>query len=211
MTAPRSIRLAVPFGWLAAPPRRLPAAWFGVPAAGSLAPCLKVHSRGGSTMSTNAPEVRKEDRPGLERLSDRYEAVRQYSLAQILGVWAAAAVPMGVLAWIVAPLLSHQLGGDQPLAQALLICITAGLIWQFVLTVILVRRELGGLEWSRVRDALWLRRPRDPKTGRLGGKAWWWLVPLVLLFGVWSLVPAIPAVGSPRNFGEFLGNSAGED
>jgi len=162
-------------------------------------------------MSTNAPEVRKEDRPGLERLSDRYEAVRQYSLAQILGVWAAAAVPMGVLAWIVAPLLSHQLGGDQPLAQALLICITAGLIWQFVLTVILVRRELGGLEWSRVRDALWLRRPRDPKTGRLGGKAWWWLVPLVLLFGVWSLVPAIPAVGSPRNLGDFLGSNAGED
>ncbi len=162
-------------------------------------------------MSTNAPEVRKEDRPGLERLSDRYEAVRQYSLAQILGVWAAAAVPMGVLAWIIAPLLSHQLGGDQPLAQALLICITAGLIWQFVLTVILVRRELGGLEWSRVRDALWLRRPRDPKTGRLGGKAWWWLVPLVLLFGVWSLVPAIPAVGSPRNLGDFLGSNAGED
>jgi hypothetical protein len=29
---------------------------------------------------------------------DRYEAVRQYSLGQILAVWAAAAVPMGVLA-----------------------------------------------------------------------------------------------------------------
>jgi hypothetical protein len=29
---------------------------------------------------------------------DRYETVRQYSLAQILAVWAAATVPMGVLA-----------------------------------------------------------------------------------------------------------------
>jgi uncharacterized protein len=56
---------------------------------------------------------------------DRYAAVRQYSLAQILGVWAAAAIPMGVLAWIVAPLLRDQLGGDEPLAQALLICLTA--------------------------------------------------------------------------------------
>jgi hypothetical protein len=64
---------------------------------------------------------------------DRYEAVRQFSLAQILAVWAAAAVPMGVLAWIVAPWLRDQLGGDEPLAQALLICITAGLVWQFVL------------------------------------------------------------------------------
>src|SRR5216117_1633732 len=93
---------------------------------------------------------------------DRYEAVRQYSLGQILAVWAAAAVPMGVLAWVVAPLLRDQLGGDEPFAQALLICLTAGLIWQFVLVLILVRRELGGLEWPRVRDALWLLPPRDP-------------------------------------------------
>ena len=28
---------------------------------------------------------------------DRYEAVRQYSLREILAVWAAAAVPMGLL------------------------------------------------------------------------------------------------------------------
>jgi hypothetical protein len=100
-----------------------------------------------------------------EAEGERYAAVRQYSLAQILGVWAAAAVPMGVLAWIVAPWLRDQLGGDEPLAQALLICLTAGLIWQFLLVLILTRRELGGLEWARVRDALWLRAPRDPKTG----------------------------------------------
>ncbi|MGZ6587674.1 MAG: hypothetical protein ACXVHX_25635 [Solirubrobacteraceae bacterium] len=97
---------------------------------------------------------------------DRYEAVQQYSLAKILGVWAAA-VPMGVLAWVVAPLLRDQLGGRDPLAEALLICLTAGLIWQFVLTLILVRRELGGLRWSRVRLALWLQPPRDPKCTRL--------------------------------------------
>jgi hypothetical protein len=42
---------------------------------------------------------------------DRYEAVRQYSLAGILGVWAAATLPMAVLAWVVAPWLSHHLGG----------------------------------------------------------------------------------------------------
>ena len=42
----------------------------------------------------------------------RYAAVRQYSLAQILAVWAAAAVPMAVLAWVVAPLLGALLAGD---------------------------------------------------------------------------------------------------
>jgi hypothetical protein len=42
----------------------------------------------------------------------RYAVVRQYSLAQILAVWAAAAIPMAVLAWVVAPpLLRALLGG----------------------------------------------------------------------------------------------------
>jgi uncharacterized protein len=44
------------------------------------------------------------------RREDPHTDVRQYSLAQILGVWATAAIPMGVLAWIVAPLLRDQLG-----------------------------------------------------------------------------------------------------
>src|SRR5512133_1246149 len=89
--------------------------------------------------------------------ADRYEAVQQYSLAKIIGVWAAAAVPMGVLAWIVAPLLRDHLGGRDPFVEALLLCLTTGLIWQFALVLILIRRELGGLQWSRVRDALWLQ------------------------------------------------------
>jgi membrane protease YdiL (CAAX protease family) len=141
---------------------------------------------------------------------ERYAAVRQYSLAQILAVWAAAAVPMGVLAWIVAPWLRDQIGGDDPFAEALLICLTAGLIWQFALVLILIRRELGGLQWSRVRDALWLRAPRDPKTGRVGGRVWWWALLFVVLFGVWQAVPAIPGP-SPRDFGDFLDSDRGED
>jgi hypothetical protein len=51
-----------------------------------------------------------------DRDDERYVAVRQYSLAQILAVWAAAAVPIGVLAWVVAPWLRDQLGGDDPFA-----------------------------------------------------------------------------------------------
>ena len=136
--------------------------------------------------------------------------MRQYSLAQILGVWAAAALPMAFLAWIAVPLLRDELGGDEPFVKALLICLPVGLIWQFVLVLILLRRELGGLEWPRVRDALWLRRPRDPKTGRVGGRVWWWALLFVLLAGLWQTVPGIEGP-SPRDLGDFLDSDRGED
>jgi membrane protease YdiL (CAAX protease family) len=137
-------------------------------------------------------------------------AIRQYSLAQILGVWAAAALPMALLAWVVAPLLRDQLGGDEPLTQALLICLTAGLIWQFVLVLILTRCELGAHQWSRVREALWLRPPRDPSSGRVGGRVWVWVLPFLVLFAVEQVLPGIPGPFS-RDFGEFLDSDRGEE
>jgi hypothetical protein len=73
------------------------------------------------------------------------------------GVWAAAAVPMGPLAWVVAPLVADRLSGPGALARALIASLTAGLVWQFVLVVVLVRREQGTLRWPVVREALWLR------------------------------------------------------
>ena len=122
-----------------------------------------------------------------EQADSRYAPVSQYSLAQIFAVWAAAAIPMAVLAWVIAPLLGALLGGgDTAFIKALLLCITAGLIWQFVLTLILVRREQGTLRWSSVRDALWLLSPRDPRSGRVGGRVWLWVIPFVLLFGIWE-------------------------
>jgi membrane protease YdiL (CAAX protease family) len=135
--------------------------------------------------------------------------VPQFTLPEILGVWAAAALPMAALAWIVAPLLRDQLGGPEPLARALLILLTVGLIWQFVLVLILVRRELGGLEWARVRQALWLRKPRDPRTGRVGGRVWWWALPFIILFGLKELLPGISGPES-RDFGVFLSTESGK-
>src|SRR5436309_3815418 len=65
--------------------------------ASGAAPTIKRDSARADSL-VRAPEVRGEDRPGLGRSSDRYEAVRQYSLGKILAVWAAAAIPMGILA-----------------------------------------------------------------------------------------------------------------
>jgi uncharacterized protein len=134
---------------------------------------------------------------------------KQYSLAKILGIWAAAALPMGALAWVVAPLVAAQLDGPAAMARALLSCLTVGLIWQFALVMLLVYRERGSLRWSVLKDALWLRSPRSPKTGRVGGRLWLVLIPaLVLFFGQEFIPSSPPATG--HNFAAFMGSDAGQ-
>jgi CAAX protease family protein len=156
------------------------------------------------------PIARSVLREPIDAEVDRYAGIQQYSLRKILAVWLAAAAPMGLLSWVVAPSIKDQFSGPEPLIQALLVCLTVGLVWQFVLVLILVRREIGTLAWPRVRDALWLRPPRDPKTRRVGGKLWWWAVLFALLFAAWGAVPAIPAPDH-RDLAAFLGSTAGQD
>jgi uncharacterized protein len=135
-------------------------------------------------------------------------AVPQLGLRGIIAVWAAAALPMGLLAWVVAPLVADQLSGPAPLIRALLLTLTAGLVWQFVLVLILVAREQGSLRLSVLRDALWLRRPRSPKTGRRGGRVWLVVLPLIVATAAEGLVASTgPAA---RDMFEFLGSDAGE-
>src|SRR5215218_3491101 len=136
----------------------------------------------------------------------------QYSLAKILGVWAAAALPMGALAWVVAPLVAGGLDGPVPLIRTLLALLTVGLIWQFVLVVVLIYRERGSLRWSVLKDALWLHSPRSPKTGRVGGRLWLVVIPFVVLFAAEGAIPilsVIPPVAS-HDFNVFLGSEAGQ-
>src|SRR5664279_1440930 len=59
-------------------------------------------------------------------------ALPQYSLAQILALWAAAAAPMAILAWLAAPWIAHGMSGPTALPRALILMLTAGLGWQFV-------------------------------------------------------------------------------
>src|SRR5215204_2125680 len=136
----------------------------------------------------------------------------QYSLAKILGIWAAAALPMGALAWVVAPLVAGQLDGPVPLIRALLALLTVGLIWQFVLVVVLVYRERGSLRWAVLKDALWLHAPRSPRTGRVGGRLWLVVIPFVLLYAAEGAIPflsVIPPVAS-HDFNAFLGSDTGQ-
>ena len=81
-------------------------------------------------------------------------------------------------------------------------------MWQFLLVVGLLCREQASLRWATVREALWLRAPRSPKTGRSGG--WLWAVVALMILGL-ALVEAVPAIPHPvnRDLGLFLGTTAG--
>ena len=83
------------------------------------------------TLTAPAPSRASE----LDDAAEAYEGIKQYSLSRIAAVWAAAALPMGILAWIVAPALKDDFTGDGnvPMAKALILVLTCGLVWQGVM------------------------------------------------------------------------------
>jgi uncharacterized protein len=149
------------------------------------------------------------DEPNVPASLPAPTAVRipQLTRRGVLGVWAAATVPMGLLAWVVAPLVAGQLSGPGALPRALIASLAIGLVWQFVLVVVLVRREQGTLRWAVVREALWLRAPRDPRTGRRGGRLWLIVPVLMVAFFAAQFVPSLP-YDTERDFGAFLASDA---
>lgn len=135
----------------------------------------------------------------------------QYSLGKILVIWALAAVPMGVLGWIVFPALAPDAAAD-PLGAGVtrILLLTLGLIWLFVLSMIIVRQEEGDLRWTTVRRRLRLNGPRDPVTGEPRRRLWLWVIPFLLavvavemllrgpITGLW--VAAFPFFAEPAGY-----------
>jgi membrane protease YdiL (CAAX protease family) len=153
------------------------------------------------TTTINPQPTHQDDSPRTGTVT-----VTQYSKRAIFGIWAAAALPMGALSWIVAPAIADG-NGIESLLKPLLACLTIGLAWQFVLVMALVGYEQRSLRWSRLREALWLRAPCSPRSGRAGGRVWLMVIPLALLAGVEEMI-GLPAP-IERNFGEFLSSDAG--
>lgn len=85
---------------------------------------------------------------------------------------------MAILSWVVAPAVAAD--PKQPGMERLAV-MTIGLVWQFVLVVILIRREGNGLGWSVIRRNLWLSGPLSPETGMRRNGLWFLLLPLLAL------------------------------
>ena len=115
---------------------------------------------------------------------------KQYSLTKILAVWASVTVPMGLLAWVVAPAIIPHTSLHPGFVHWMLMVV--GMMWQFVVSLAVLRHELGGLHWPALKKRIWLNIPRDPRSGK----------PRKVLF-LWAL-PAVAAVGVGAYLGSWL-------
>ena len=118
----------------------------------------------------------------------------QYSLAKILGIFAAVTIPYFIIAWVIFPAISPDFGIDPMGAgYARMGTFAVALAWGFVLAMIIVYREEGDLRWETLQRRLRLNTPLDPKTDEPRRKLWLWLIPLVLLhtIGAMMILPAV--------------------
>ena len=117
----------------------------------------------------------------------------QYSLLKILTIWALVALPMPIMAFGVAPAISTP-GTVNALLMVWYLMI-AGMVWQFILSVVLLNRELESFTWPAIKTRIWLQAPRDPKTGKASYNLFWWLIPAFLFYLALEVSPVGAYIG----------------
>lgn len=104
--------------------------------------------------------------------------VQQYSVRKILGLWALVALPMLVFRFFLMPVLVPRVSIHPGILYWLFMIV--GMIWQCVLSVIILRRELGPLTWEKLKQRLWLNHPVHPKTFKIYKLAYSFTIPVIL-------------------------------
>jgi hypothetical protein len=57
-----------------------------------------------------------------------------------------------------------------------------GMAWQFVLSMLIISREVRPLTWENLKKRLWLAAPTDPRSRRRRPILFLWVIP-VLIYG----------------------------
>ena len=113
----------------------------------------------------------------------------QYSLRKIVAIWALATAPMTFFAFVLTPaIISHfNIPDSVPAFLVFWPLMIVGLVWQFVLSLIIVYRETGELRWRTMKKRMCIPNPAtrrlalaDSRTRRRGasyrarGKSRFW-------------------------------------
>jgi len=108
----------------------------------------------------------------------------QYSLIKILSLWALVAAPMGLMRFILMPWLIEHVNYNPGLMYWCLMIL--GMVWQFVLSVILLKKELGDITWHKLKKRLWINHPIDQKTMKINKKVYFMTIPVILYASFWE-------------------------
>lgn len=134
----------------------------------------------------------------------------QYTLRQILGIWLAAGAPMWLLGWVMYPAMSADLAPmDAGLLRMKLMAV--GLIWQFVLAMIILHREEGNIRLYTISRRFWLNHPVSAKSGEMKKSLWWWIIPLILLVASMEMGLRTPLVNLWTSIFPFFAEPKGYD
>lgn len=112
----------------------------------------------------------------------------QYSLLKIMTIWAVVSMPMPILMFGIAPMLVARFD----ILPGLLMWYVgiAGMVWQFLVSVYLLRQELDEFTWPAIKTRIWLNKPTNPKTGQYSYKMFWWLIPAFAFVLFFEMSPA---------------------
>lgn len=119
--------------------------------------------------------------------------MEQYSLKKILTIWAIVALPMPILAFIVAPAIAPNFNLHPGIITWLLLVV--GMIWQFIVSMGILYRELDEFTWKAIKGRIWLQKPSNPKSGKRSYKLFWWLVPAFIFYAIFELTPLSEILG----------------
>ena len=85
----------------------------------------------------------------VQKLSSH--AKDQYTIWQVLSIWASVALPMGFSYWVIMPVLLSRVNVN-PFTYLFLMI--TGLVWQGVLAYLILKREVKPFTWQGVKDRL---------------------------------------------------------
>jgi membrane protease YdiL (CAAX protease family) len=104
----------------------------------------------------------------------------------MLTIWASVALPMGVIYWVVMPILTPRV--DVNPGMLYLNLVVLGMVWEGVVAYVILRREVKPFTWENIKDRLWLRVPRNPKTRGPSKWLYLWMIPLIAVNQVGPII-----------------------
>ena len=103
----------------------------------------------------------------------------QYSLKKILLIWLCSALPMGILTHVITPEIVKIT--KWPILIVYWIAVIIGLVWQFVLSLIILKHEGWQINLNLISNRLKYQKPINPINGKGQYSLLLWTLPFIVI------------------------------